>query len=589
MHKTRFAGLTAPDPDDAALQVDGGSFATRNPDLTDYFLSIGCITHRHDAHAPLAKPVFPASAQVIPSGGLIPSDTEIVGGWTVTDRFGGETTLSPAFLVTTPAPAASPSGSIDVTFNTASGVMPVGQFGYAITIMDAGGGETTVGAITYASREPGFASGRMLLSGLAAELVNTGDRWRLYRTDNGGPLNLIAVGTDDTFIDPGIDPVDHAAQPPFDSTRTKSTNLLQVKLPVAVGASANAVLNDPNAVSINLYLSTDGAFISPSLYNVYPLASAGAIVGIPTLDLQVGQPPDVATSIGGANLIDPDRELLDWHWKRPVASASLLPTGSAAQLGDVRMVIAEGIPYTFGSAATWAPFPDIDLPGLSNVLFEIGATQVLASAVEFMSGSALVLTTAPDGHAIVHVPSGAAGAPGPSGAGTVEIHHDKVVEVASGFSFGAGDGLTASVIVDGAGVANVVYVSTGSMRLFRTWSASASMASGATLTDVMTLAKSYTLFRITTECRLRLRIYDSVAHRDADVSRPYGTPPTGDHGCMFDYIAPGTGEVSRTLVPAVTGANYETDPPTDQVAISVTNLDAAQAASLGIGLIAHEF
>jgi hypothetical protein len=115
MHRTRFAGLTAPDPDDAALQVDGGSFANRNPDITDFFLSIGAVTHRHDEHLPLASPTHAPSAVVLASGGSIESGTDLYFGWTASDSYGGETILSPPTLVSTTEPAPDPSGVLSGT------------------------------------------------------------------------------------------------------------------------------------------------------------------------------------------------------------------------------------------------------------------------------------------------------------------------------------------------------------------------------------------------------------------------------------------------------------------------------------------
>src|SRR6059058_2902406 len=124
MHRTHFAGLTAPDPDDAALQVDAGSFATRNPDITDYFLSIGAVSHKHDAHSPLSPPQFAPSA-VVSSGGSIESATTLYFGWTASDQYGGETVLSTPTVVTTPDSAPDPEGDILAEFVSSAGVMPV--------------------------------------------------------------------------------------------------------------------------------------------------------------------------------------------------------------------------------------------------------------------------------------------------------------------------------------------------------------------------------------------------------------------------------------------------------------------------------
>jgi hypothetical protein len=355
MHRTNFAGLTAPDPDDAALQVDGGSFVNRNPDITDYFLSIGAVTHRHDEHLPLASPTHAASAVVIPSGGSIESGTDLYFGWTASDSYGGETVLSPPTLVSTTEPAPDPSGVLSGVFVSSAGVMPTGTYSYGITVMDAGGGEGVLGPTVTVQRDPGFASGGVLLSGLTGDLITDGDRWRLWRSDNGGPFNLIAVGTLDEFWDYGIDPVDHAATPPLDSSRTRATSSVQVTLPMASGASGNVVLGDSHTTAINLYLSLDGSFVSPALVAVFPLASAGATITLTDTFTEPGAPPEVATSIRGANRIDPDTELIDWHWKRPVATAADLPLGSATASGDVRVTLNDGVPHRFigGAWGVW--------------------------------------------------------------------------------------------------------------------------------------------------------------------------------------------------------------------------------------------
>jgi hypothetical protein len=586
MHRTRFAGLTAPDPDDAALQVDGGSFANRNPDIIDFFLSIGAVTHRHDEHLPLASPTYAPSAIVIPSGGSIESGTDLYFGWTASDSYGGETILSPPTLVSTTEPAPDPSGVLSGVFVSSAGVMPTGTYTYGITVMDAGGGEGVLGPVVTVQRDPGFASGGVLLSGLTGDLLNDGDRWRLWRSDNGGPFNLIAVGTLDAFWDYGIDPVDHAATPPLDSSRTRSTSSVQVTLPMASGASGNAVLGDPHATAINLYLSLDGTFTSPALVGVFPIASAGVTITLTDTFTEPGAPPEVATSIRGANRIDPDTELIDWHWKRPVTASANLPLGSATASGDVRMVISEGVPYTF-TASGWRLFPDPDTAGLANVLFEdaAGAHQVLASAVEFVLGSALVVTRATDGHAVVHIPTGSGG-PGGSG---VMIMHDKVVEDANTLAFTPGTGLKASATVDGTGLANITFGLGDTREDYVEWVASASVASGQTVTDsYYGLGMTFSILYISTACRLRIRIYARPDLRDADLARPMGTPATPDLGCWFEYVSPDVGYTESLIIPAVMVANFDGTPATWDPAISVTLLDSDQAPDVSILRVLHQ-
>jgi hypothetical protein len=389
-------------------------------------------------------------------------------------------------------------------------------------------------------------------------------------------------------VDYGIDPVDHAATPPLDSSRTRATSSVNVTLPEVVGASANVVLQDPHATAINLYLSLDGTFTSPALVAVFPLASAGATITLTDTFTEPGAPPEVATSIRGANKIDPDTELIDWHWKRPVTASANLPLGSATASGDVRMVTSEGVPYTF-TASGWGPFPDPDTGGLSNVLFEdaSGTHQVLASAVEFVSGSALVVTRAVDGHAVVHIPSGGGG-PGGSG---VLISHDAVVENATTLTFVPGTGLKASATVDGAGLATITY-GLGNTRGDDVveWLASASVASGETVTgSYYGLGQTFSIIVVSTACRLRLRIYARPDLRDADINRPMGTPATPDLGCWFEYVSPDVGYTDQFIIPAALVANFDQGPEaTWDPAISVTLLDTDQAPDLAILRVLHQ-
>lgn len=528
MHRTPFAGLTAPDPDDAALQVDGGSFVNRNPDLIDFFLSIGCISHRHDAHAPLAEPQFAPSAVVIPSGGTIESGLDLYFGWTASDSYGGETVLSPPTLVSTADPAPDPTTVLDVVFESASGVMPVGTRAYAITVMDAGGGEGTIGPATSVQREAGFASGQMRITNLTGDLVNDGDRWRLWRSDDGGPFNLIAVGVEDEFVDWGIDPVDHAATPPLDSSRTRSTSSVQVTLPMAAGASANAVLQDSHTVAFNLYLSLDGSFGSPALVAVFPLASAGATVTLTDTFTEPGAPPEVATSIRGANKIDPDTELIDWHWKRPVASASLLPLGSATASGDVRVVLEDGLPYRFLNEA-WG------LWDISGIDVDDGTTFLHGvKALHFVGSGVSVSASGASGATVLFASAGGGGGGGGSG---ITLHYSKVAhEGISDMEF-APDGLQAQVTFGGASGEFATVIHKPAPRTETQVPGGATfIASGASAMAGEYLAPGARLLRVSAPGPCRVRIYINTNDQVADQARPVGVEPTGDHGLIWEHV-----------------------------------------------------
>jgi hypothetical protein len=108
------------------------------------------------------------------------------------------------------------------------------------------------------------------------------------------------------------------------------------------------------------------------------------------------------------------------------------------------------------------------------------------------------------------------------------------------------------------------------------WSSSAAMASGDVYTDTMPLGRAFLLIAGVGEAALRIRVYTDSTRRDADLSRPLGTPATGDHGCIFEYVTD-PGETSWMIAPAVAGANYDLDElsqPSSDVAIAVTCIDS---------------
>ena len=64
----------------------------------------------------------------------------------------------------------------------------------------------------------------------------------------------------------------------------------------------------------------------------------------------------------------------------------------------------------------------------------------------------------------------------------------------------------------------------------------ASLAANAGESGTLTLAKGYRLLKLMTTRPARVRLYTTAAKRDADVARPIGTAPTGDHGCLLDLV-----------------------------------------------------
>lgn len=338
MEKTPFAGLTILEPGEG-LDTDNGAFIDRDRLTIDHFLQLGAKLHRHNGEAGLINPTVPASGAVVASGGTIPSDLTISLGYTIEDAQGGETMISPLTVVSTGSqmdiPIAAPSAAVEYT----GGSLLVNQYYYAVTWTDGDGGETPAGPAVAAERAPGFASGQVKLTNLTYGMAAAGAvEWRLFRAIGGGTYDLLAtggVGTD-SFVDDGSTSVDCDTHPPTDSQNTtKKVNTLLVTLP-------NADANMARAANINLYGSLTGEFGEASSLGQYPIASAGAVVAFSALNFNDASPPDVNLSIGGASLIDPDTELLDWHWRRPVGASALLGSGT---LGDVKLVTSTGQLY----------------------------------------------------------------------------------------------------------------------------------------------------------------------------------------------------------------------------------------------------
>lgn len=338
MKKTIFSGITVLGVDES-IASDNGAFIGRDREEIDRALKIGVKTHRHDGSAGLPDPVAAPGAQVLGSGGTIAGNIGLTIGYTLLDLDGGETLISETALVTTPAPLEIPFTAPTAVFASAGGSLMVDTYTYALTYSDGEGGETSVGPSVTVDRPPGFASGQIALSGLtdgleAAEAVG----WRLYRARGGGLYVLLTEGGpgDDVFVDDGSISPDCDAHPPTDNINTtKQTNRIEVTLP------GSAVVGD--ATFINLYASLTGEFGENSLLEQYPAASAGQEVIFDSLNFAERQPPDTNRSYGGAPKIDPDEELLDWHWKRPVLASANLPTEGNEE-GDVRPILEAAEP-----------------------------------------------------------------------------------------------------------------------------------------------------------------------------------------------------------------------------------------------------
>lgn len=434
MRKTLFAGLTVLNPDESILS-DDGAFIGRDRDTMDRLLEIGTKTHRHTGLPGLSNPELPLpEVQAIPSGGFISGDTTFTLGFTLVDGDGGETVVSPTTTVTTaPAlepPLVAPDAEIDYT----AGALLVDTYYYELTYVDAEGGETPPGAYSVIEREPGFANARVLLTGLSDGLpAASAVGWRLYRAVGGGTFDYLGSGnavetdfTDDGSVLPDCD----IHPPPDEVNTTNNINELRIVLPGSAQVGA--------ASGIRLYGTDTGELLGDVLMDAYPASSAGETVFFGDFDPQAGAPPARNLSIGGASKIDPDTEILDWHWKRPVATVSQLPSGS---LGDVRLVTGNGKLYAVlqpavAGSAGWIPIASALGGGGGSANLQVDDNDTIVTEVRRIhfqaSGSASVdVSDGGGGEAIVTIfarssgvpgpqgpqgPQGASGAPGPSGA-----------------------------------------------------------------------------------------------------------------------------------------------------------------------------
>lgn len=394
MDKAVFSGISVLRPGDSLLD-DGGAFVESDRLVIDRLLHIGAKTHRHTGLDGLSSPIAAPSASVVASAGSLPPETELSIGYTLVDDEDGETLISPLAVVSTGDQLQAPTSEFAGVADYDAGSLPLGTYDYEITYIDAEGGETPPGPVVEVEREPGFLNAQVLLSGLTSGLATASAAgWRLYRATNGGDFAYLASGAANTYTDDGTVCSTGDITPPlddFDNT-TGGIGSLIVSLP-------DSVLIE-EATFINLYVSEDGEFTGAVFIEQFPVSSAGASVLYRFLDPDDQQPPSRNLSIGGVHLIDPDTELLDWHWKRPVASAGALPLD--ADHGDVRVVLDEDVAYEFTIGDVWAPMAGAGGLGFRTPTGTIGSGAASAVYAPFdsdlgTSNYAVVATVEQDG------------------------------------------------------------------------------------------------------------------------------------------------------------------------------------------------
>lgn len=96
---------------------------------------------------------------------------------------------------------------------------------------------------------------------------------------------------------------------------------------------------------------------------------------------------------------------------------------------------------------------------------------------------------------------------------------------------------------------------------------SGSIVADASVSGTVSISPRYQLLQITTNYPCRVRLYTSTAKRDADLTRPIGTDPEGNHGLLFEFVTTSS-LLAADLSPVVDGFSA-----TSSVAYHLTNLD----------------
>lgn len=403
MQKTPFAGLTELDVSESILE-DNGAFTGRDRETIDRFLQVGAKTHRHDGSAGLSNPTNAPSAAVIASAGTIAADLSLNIGYTAQDEQRGETLLSPIATVSTPGPLTEPQQAPSAEVKYDAGNLTQDNYYYGISYVDAEGGETPLGPVVIATRQPGHANARVSLTHINDGMAAAGaTAWRLYRQRAGGAFAYLASGTTSSYMDEGnVSPVCDINPPNDNFNTTNSVNTLKVTLP--------SKANLPSGTAyINLYLSQSGTFTGQTFLEQFPVASAGQTIVYKSLELQDDQPPDVNTSIGGAAKITLS-EIEGLQWKAPVTASASLGSG---EKGDVKLSEIDGYLYAVllpsaGVAKDWtriASGAEVSASGVGGKVSGLGDFTFVGSG-----GTTIQVQETAKGKVKVTVTGGSAGA-----------------------------------------------------------------------------------------------------------------------------------------------------------------------------------
>ena len=125
--------------------------------------------------------------------------------------------------------------------------------------------------------------------------------------------------------------------------------------------------------------------------------------------------------------------------------------------------------------------------------------------------------------------------------------------------------LLSGVVTGGGGAGNRANVN----------ATTASLANAAVFNGTVTLAKGYTIYKITTSAASWVRVYTNIAARAADASRSQTTDPLPGAGVIAEVITTGANTV--VMSPATIGFNDE-NPVSNTIPITVTNLSGGTTA-----------
>ena len=573
MRKTTFAGLTVLDTSESLLQ-DGGAFIGRDRDTIDRLLQIGAKTHRHTGLPGLGNPATAMGASAVGSAGTIAGGLSLSVGYTIEDSNGGETMLSPVILVATPDPLDPPDAAPTAVAEYGSGGdLPVDAYYYVYSLVDADGGETPPGPHAFVEREIGYANARIVITDLNDELIGGAVAWRLYRAIGGGDFHYLASGASGGYIDDGSDSVNCDIGPLNDDVNTSlGTNSLVIALP-----------NVADGETINVYVSDGGDFVGNVFLDAFPIGSAGQHVIYRTLTLDSGQPPDTNQSIGGASMIDPDSELLDWHWKRPVQTVAALPSG---EQGDIRLVYdASAFAYLPEDGSVPGDWELIDFSGgvggggggmgasaLIDVTDDNGPTYNDRSELQFHGSGVASVVVTDEGAGVsritVFTPAGGS-------ALTVTDGSNPITDVSELFMYGGPGTSVINVLGGPGGLAEFRFDNALALRSSHNFVSASIAASGVGAEDYGNgnLFPSYRVLAVETDIPARVRVYGTDADRDADSARAIGVDPTGDHGVLLDVVTT-PDDLARRLSPQVDVSNLDS-PVDDVLYFNITNLTGA--------------